>query len=98
MKSNYGINYGRYNSFLGLNVMFCSGKFNVSISNICVGVVNVRRAVHQYAEIKVKEHQMQVADFLRKLLYVRDDHLVLSNNVDFNREELHGLIDYICTN
>jgi len=41
---------------------------------------------------------MQAADFLRELLYVRDDHLVLSNNVDFNREELHALIDYICTN
>jgi len=41
---------------------------------------------------------MQAADFLRELLFVRDDHLVLSNNVDFNREELHALIDYICTN
>jgi len=51
-------------------------------------VVNVRRAVYQ----------MQAADFLRELLYVRDDHLVLSNNVDFKREELHALIDYICTN
>jgi len=41
---------------------------------------------------------MQAANFLRELLFVRDDHLVLSNNVDFNREELHALIDYICTN
>jgi len=43
---------------------------------------------------------MQAADFLRELLNVglRDDHLVLSNNDDFNREELHALIDYICTN
>jgi len=31
-------------------------------------------------------------------LNVRDNHLVLSNNIDFNREELHALIDYICTN
>jgi len=44
--ANYGINYGRCNSFLGLNAMFCSSKFNVNIfSNICSGVVNVRRAV-----------------------------------------------------
>jgi len=54
--------------------------------------VNVRRAVDQYAERKVEEHLMQAADFLR------DDHMVLSNNVDFNRKELHALIDYICTN
>jgi len=62
--------------------------------------VNVRRAVDQYAERKVEEHQMQAADFLRELLYVRDNHLVLSKrpNVDFNREERHAVIDYICTN
>jgi len=78
--------------------MFCFSKFNVNISNICSGVVNVRRAVDQYAERKVDEHQMQAADFLRELLFVRDNHLVLSNNVDFNREEIHALIDYICTN
>jgi len=96
--ANYGINYGRCNSFLGLNAMLCSSKFNVKISNICGGVVNVRRAVDQYAERKVEEHQMLAADFRHKLLFVRDDHLVLSNNVDFNREELHALIGYICTN
>jgi len=77
--------------------MFCSSKFNVNIFNICGGVVNVRCAVDQYAERKVEEHQMQAADFLRKLVFVRDNHLDLSNNVDFNREELHALIDYICT-
>jgi len=60
--------------------------------------VIVRRAVDQYAGRKVEEHQMQAADFLRELLYAREDHLVLSNNVDFNREELHVLIDYICIN
>jgi len=69
----------------------------VNISNICGGVVNVRRAVDQYAERKVEEHQMQATGFLRELLNVRDNHLVLSNNIDFNREELNALIDYICT-
>jgi len=33
-----------------------------------------------------------------ELVFARDNHLVLSNNVDFNREEFHALIDYICTN
>ena len=37
----YGINYGRSNSVLGLNAMFCSSKFNVNISNICSSVANV---------------------------------------------------------
>jgi hypothetical protein len=36
--------------------MFCSSKFNVNISDICSGVMNVRRAVDQYVEKKVEEH------------------------------------------
>jgi len=79
-------------------MLFCFSTFNVKISNICGGVVIFRRAVDQYAERKVQEYQMQAADFLREIFFVRDDHLVLLNNVDFNREELHALIDYICTN
>ena len=67
--------------------MFCSSKFNVSINcwhkKWCI--VNVRRAVDQYVERKVEEHQMQSADFLRELLSVRDDHLVLSNDAGFIR-------------
>ena len=94
----YGINYGRSNSVLGLNAMFCSSKLNVNISNICSSAASVRRAVDQYAERKIQEQQSQAADFLRELLNVRDNHLVLSNNIELNREELHALIDYICTN
>jgi len=62
--------------------MFCSSKFNVNICNIYGGMVNVRRAVDQYAERKIEKHQMQAADFLCELLFKRDDHLVLSNDVD----------------
>jgi len=39
--------------------------------------VNVRCVVDQYAERKVEEHQMQAADFLRELLNVRNNYLVL---------------------
>jgi len=49
---NTRVNYGRCNSFLALNAMFSSNKFNVNISNICGGVVNVRRAADEYAERK----------------------------------------------
>ena len=80
-------------------VCFVLARFTVNISDICSGVVvNVRRAVDQYVERKVEEHQMQAADFHRELLFVHDDHLVLSNDVGFSREELQALIDYICTN
>jgi len=45
-------------------------KFNVSISNICGGVVNVRSAEYQYAERHVEEHRLQAADFLHELLLI----------------------------
>jgi len=72
--------------------MFCSSKFNVNISNICGSVVNVRHAVDQYAERKVEEHQMKAADFLRELLFVCDDHLVHSNNVDLIAQNFMHLL------
>jgi len=34
-----------------------------------------------YCESKVVKQQMQVAGFLRELLFIRDGRLVLSNNV-----------------
>ena len=40
--------YGRYNSFLGHNAMFCYSKFNVNVIDIGSCAVNVRRAVDQY--------------------------------------------------
>ena len=76
--ANYGINYSRYISFLGHNAMFCTSKFNVNVCDIGSGVANVRWAVDRYVERKVEERQIQAADFLRELLFIRDDHLVLS--------------------
>ena len=35
--ANYGIYYGRYNSFLGHNALFCSNKFNVNVCDIASG-------------------------------------------------------------
>jgi len=42
---------------------------------------------------------MQVAGFLRELLFILDDRLVLLNNVSFTRvEEIKTFIDELCTN
>jgi len=41
---------------------------------------------------------MQVAGFLRELLFRREDRIVLSNNVSFTREEIESFIDELCTN
>ena len=58
--------------------MFCSSKFNGNVCDIVSGEVNVRCAVYRYVERKAEENQMQAAGFLRKLLFLPDNHLVLS--------------------
>jgi hypothetical protein len=70
----------------------------VNVCDIGSGEVNVRCAVDRYVERKGEEHQVQAAGFLRELLFIRDDYLVLSNNVGFTSEELETFINDICTN
>jgi len=51
-----------------------------------------------HCERKVVEQQMQVAGFLRELLFTRDGRLVLSNNVSSTREEIETFTDELCCN
>ena len=44
--------------------------------------VKVRRAVERYSERE--QEQLQMGCFLHELLFLRDDCLVFSNNVNFN--------------
>jgi len=46
---------------------------------------------------KVVEQQMQVTGLLSELLFIRDDRLVLLNNVSFTREEIETFIDELNT-
>ena len=66
----------------------------MNVCDIGSGAVNVRCAVGRYVKKKVEEYQVQAAELLRELLFICDDHLVLSNNVSFTCEELKSLINY----
>jgi len=63
-----------------------------------VSEVKVRCVVERYCERKIAEQQMQVAGFLRKLVFIRDSRLVFSNNVSFTREEIETFIGELCNN
>jgi len=45
----------------------------------------------------IEERQVQTVSFLRKLILLRDNALVMSNNLGFSREELNVFINDICT-
>ena len=85
-----------YDSFLGHNALFCANKFNVNIGEM-KSAVKVRRAVERYSERKREQEQLLVACFLHELLFLRDDCLVFSNNVNFTHDELETFIFNICT-
>ena len=56
------------------------------------------RGVYKYVERELEEHQVQTAGFLRKLLFIRDHHVVRLNNAGFIREEFETHFYDIYTN
>lgn len=95
--ANYGIYYGRYNSFLGHNAQFCINKYNVNICDIVSGRENISHAVNTHFIETIEEYQIQTVNFLHELILLRDDDLYLSNNVRFSREEIDCFIRDICS-
>jgi hypothetical protein len=95
--ANDGIYYGRHNSFLCHNALFCSSKFNVNVFDIVSGEVNVSCAVNKNVTEMNEEHQIQSGSFLHELVMLRANYLVFSTNGGFNRDELDSVIHVICT-
>ena len=94
--ANYGVFYGRYDSFLGHNALFCVNKYNVNICDIVSGSTNVNYVVRRHVFGLVDDCQFQTVNFLRELVLLRDKDLVFSNDVYFSREELELIICDIC--
>ena len=72
---NYGIYYGRYNSFIGHNVLFYLRKYNVKVCEIGSGKADAKCVVNKYAIRQIEERQVQTC-FLRELILLRDNVLV----------------------
>ena len=88
--------YGRYDSFLGNNALSCVSKYNVNICDIVSGSNNANYAVKRRFIESVEDFQFHTVNFLRELVLLRDEDLVFSNDVYFNREELELIIRNIC--
>jgi len=68
--ANYGIQYGRYNSFLGHNLLFCTKLCNCSARDIISGSVN--RIVDNYTSKLFKDYQLQTASFVSEIVLIRE--------------------------
>jgi hypothetical protein len=93
--TNYGIQYGRYNSTLGHNVLFCAQLYDCTVQDIINGSVN--SIVQTYVSHLVDDSQLRMASFVRELALLRERSLELSNNLLFSRSELDFLVQVIST-
>ena len=87
--------YGRYNSFLGHNALFCAQRYSCNVDDVVGGCAN--SIIRSYICNSAEESQMQTAYFVRELICIRENILALSNNVAFAREELDDIIQLVCT-
>jgi hypothetical protein len=69
--AHYGIQFGRYNSLIGHNALFCSRRYNFSLQDVSDGNVNVRHCVYNYVNGLTQNRQIQTASFVRELLNLR---------------------------
>jgi glycogen synthase len=92
--TNYSIQYGRYNSILGHNILHCARLYDCSVQDIVNGTVN--SIVNNYALSSIEDVQLQSACFVRELVQVRDNTLELSGGLHLSREELDELLQCVC--
>jgi len=92
--TNYGIQYGRHNSLLGHNLLFCTKLYNGSAQNIVSGSV---RLVNNCLSKLFKDYQLQTASFVRERVLIREGTLELPNLVSLSRFELDQLAHVIST-
>jgi hypothetical protein len=95
--AHYGIQFGRYNSRIGHNALFCSRRFNFSFQDVSGENVSVRRCVYNYVNGLIQNRQIQTASFVCELLNLRDGVLELSNNVVLTYDELEQIVKVSCT-
>lgn len=93
--AKYCIMYGRYNSILGHNALFCAHLYDCNIQDI-IGS-NVVSHINNYVHNLVEDYHLHMAHFVRELVSLREHTLELSNSVIWSRDELDKLIHDVCT-
>jgi len=88
--TNYGIQYGRHNSLLGHNLLFCARLYNCSAQ--CIISSSVNCFVNNYSSKLVTNNQLQTARFVREIVLIREGTLELPNRASLSRLELDQLV------
>jgi len=93
--TNYGIHYGRHNSLLGHNLLFCTKLYYCSAQDIISGSIN--RLVNNCTSTLFKDYQLQTASFVCEIVLIREGTLELPNPVSLSCFELDQLVHAVST-
>ena len=92
----HGIMDARGFSFIGRNVSFCMGRYDVSLSDVFNGTF--AEYIYAHVQASYDTAALDRAEFLTELLKIRDGLLVLpSNNLSITVDEINHIVDFICT-
>jgi len=91
---SYGVHYGRNDSCLGQNVLFCMRRFQISTDGTVCDNFSADRLVNlKYVE-SVSDELEQSVDMLRECVRIREGQLTLPS--DFC-DAVNDIICFLCT-
>ena len=78
--SLHGVLYGRFNSILGKNVLFCCKRYNWFFEDFVLGLVDLKNVnFRNFCLSKLEFNQLNDAFSLLELLMLREGYLLLSD-------------------
>jgi hypothetical protein len=100
----YGVHFGRMNSPIGRNAMYCLHRYSLDYPSLFTGgnsisvKNNIKMHIAGFCGRQLSESQTDVASHLRELLLLRDDVLEFSSDNDFflSKECIGDMINYLC--
>jgi len=92
--AGYGVQYGRNDSCLGQNVLFCMRRFHISTDGIVCDNFSADRLVNLKYMESVSDELEQSVDMLRECVRIREGQLTLLG--DFC-DAVNDIICFLCT-
>lgn len=91
---SYGVVYGRYNSPVGRNMLFCAQRYACTVEQLicCPSVAGI---VTSYVHACYSHAELQTVGFLRECLMVRDARATLS--AGFTSSDMSDILLFLCT-
>jgi len=91
--ASFGIVHARHSSPIGRNVLHCVKRYHCTYNNFLFGSVN--SIVSSFCSKSIGDSTFSKATLLSELICVRDGLCDIA--INFTKEELLSIIEYVCT-